>query len=563
MCLSVKWTHCNSGSRTVTFPFSLSWDRPYAVFGGKHSPSHIHPGREDTHPREPIAPTGDLPRQRVPRYYTRFWGTSGLAAPAMSVYGLIHHNQWETAIVQWQNSPELLDCPHTPDWYKSQLVNECYYMVDGGSVWTDSHDGGRSNSRGEGEGEEFGAPVGRDLEAAVEGTLMACVLQLKQIYTSLIGGGSGELGGADSEPSERDDDTPGTAAPIASPTPVPSPQSSLLFVPGAYTGTSISSYIAYDGRRAQLRRLVSNIQHEWLCAAVTAALRQGSLAVGPLTALRTAALEYNARVLQGCQGNQRLIGQFLYLEGHEYAMYNTCDVHFYASYAFLLLFPELELSMQRDYARAIPLADPGLRCMLGEGVYRPRKVPGAVPHDLGSPTEAPWVRVNCYNFQDVSRWKDLGSKFVLQVYRDWALYRDRHPTGGSGLGSSPAGGLGFLGDMYETLRVVMQYYEQFIPRGQEGEAEGVLGIIQNEGFPDQTYDIWACSGVTCYTGGLWVGKFLKTCTYQEVTPEASVVVGEYCSRLCMLEGFAGHAEQANIRLRRFGGRNVPYATAAE
>jgi sulfopropanediol 3-dehydrogenase len=67
-----------------------------------------------------------------------------------------------------------------------------------------------------------------------------------------------------------------------------------------------------------------------------------------------------------------------------------------------------------------------------------------------------------------------------------------------------------------------------------------------------------------YTGGLWVGKFLKTVTYQRVvTDEASAMIGEYCSRLCMLEGFVGHAEQANIRVRRYGGRNIPYATAAE
>jgi len=67
-----------------------------------------------------------------------------------------------------------------------------------------------------------------------------------------------------------------------------------------------------------------------------------------------------------------------------------------------------------------------------------------------------------------------------------------------------------------------------------------------------------------YTGGLWVGKFLKTCTYQKVlTDEASTLVGEYCSRLCALEGFAGHGEQANIRVRRYGGRNVPYAGAVE
>src|SRR5262244_2387365 len=67
-----------------------------------------------------------------------------------------------------------------------------------------------------------------------------------------------------------------------------------------------------------------------------------------------------------------------------------------------------------------------------------------------------------------------------------------------------------------------------------------------------------------YTGGLWVGKFLKTCTYQKVlTDEASAKIGEVCSRLCVLEGFLAHAEQANVRVRRYGGRNVPYAQAAE
>ncbi len=59
-----------------------------------------------------------------------------------------------------------------------------------------------------------------------------------------------------------------------------------------------------------------------------------------------------------------------------------------------------------------------------------------------------------------------------------------------------------------------------------------------------------------YTGGLWVGKFIKTCTYQRITEEASVRLGEYCSRLCAMERFAGHKEQADIRLRRYGGQNV-------
>lgn len=70
-------------------------------------------------------------------------------------------------------------------------------------------------------------------------------------------------------------------------------------------------------------------------------------------------------------------------------------------------------------------------------------------------------------------------------------------------------------------------------------------------------------GAARYTGGLWVGKFLKTCTYQEIrSDEASAEIGSICSRLSIMEGFAGHAEQANLRVRRFGRMNVGYAEPA-
>jgi sulfopropanediol 3-dehydrogenase len=94
-----------------------------------------------------------------------------------------------------------------------------------------------------------------------------------------------------------------------------------------------------------------------------------------------------------------------------------------------------------------------------------------------------------------------------------------------------------------------------------------LGPRTNVSYGDKvigTNHTLPTKGAGRYTGGLWVGKFIKTHTYQRVlTDEASTLVGEYCSRLCMLEGFAGHAEQANIRVRRYGGRNIPYAQAAE
>ena len=94
-----------------------------------------------------------------------------------------------------------------------------------------------------------------------------------------------------------------------------------------------------------------------------------------------------------------------------------------------------------------------------------------------------------------------------------------------------------------------------------------LGARTNVAYDDKvigTNHTLPTKGAARYTGGLWVGKFLKTCTYQRLlTDEASVAIGGYCSRLSVLEGFAGHAEQANLRLRRLGGKNVPYGAAAE
>ncbi|MDB5078084.1 MAG: histidinol dehydrogenase [Chloroflexi bacterium] len=82
-----------------------------------------------------------------------------------------------------------------------------------------------------------------------------------------------------------------------------------------------------------------------------------------------------------------------------------------------------------------------------------------------------------------------------------------------------------------------------------------LGPETNVSFGDKvigTNHTLPTKGAARYTGGLWVGKFLKTCTYQRVKPEASAMIGEYCSRLCALEGFAGHQAQADLRVKRYG-----------
>jgi sulfopropanediol 3-dehydrogenase len=103
------------------------------------------------------------------------------------------------------------------------------------------------------------------------------------------------------------------------------------------------------------------------------------------------------------------------------------------------------------------------------------------------------------------------------------------------------------------LRTMTNYGALFLgPRTNVAYGDKVIGT--NHTLPTGT--------AARYTGGLWVGKFLKSVTYQRVlTDAASAEIGAVCSRLCMLEGFAGHAEQANVRVRRYGGRNVPYASA--
>lgn len=114
---------------------------------------------------------------------------------------------------------------------------------------------------------------------------------------------------------------------------------------------------------------------------------------------------------------------------------------------------------------------------------------------------------------------------------------------------------------------VMTRDDDFFLRGMTNYGALFLGSRTNVSYGDKvigTNHTLPTKKAARYTGGLWVGKFMKTCTYQRVlTDAASAMIGEYCSRLCMLEGFVGHAEQANVRVRRYGGRNVPYGEAAE
>lgn len=142
-------------------------------------------------------------------------------------------------------------------------------------------------------------------------------------------------------------------------------------------------------------------------------------------------------------------------------------------------------------------------------------------------------------------WADYGQVILCEDYEEMVKEADRIAS--------------------EHVQVMTRDPDYFL-RNMTNYGALFLGARTNVAYGDKvigTNHTLPTLGAARYTGGLWVGKFLKTCTYQRIlSDEASASIGEYCSRLCVLEGFLGHAEQANIRVRRYGHKNVPYAGAA-
>ncbi len=294
--VAVKFRLPPGGTKEISF--SLAWDMP-----------RIHTGMG----------------RMFHRHYAAYYGTSGDSAPRIARDALMHFGDWERNIAAWQN-PILRD-QDLPDWFKSALFNELYYLVEGGVIWA--------------------------------------------------------------HPTEEE-----------------------------LTGDSM--------------------------------------------------------------------GHFGYLEGHEYRMVNTYDVHFYSSIALGMLFPRIELSLQQDFAATVDLSIPQKRRTMLDNALRPRKIRGALPHDLGWPQEDPFYLVNGYDFHDSGIWKDLNPKFVLQVYRDFTLTRDRK----------------FLESCWSAVEQAVEFMIRF---DRDGDS-----LVENDGFPDQTYDAWSVKGPSAYTGCLWLACLQAT-----------------------------------------------------
>ncbi|QSV55052.1 MAG: bile acid beta-glucosidase [Dolichospermum sp. UKL201] len=182
------------------------------------------------------------------------------------------------------------------------------------------------------------------------------------------------------------------------------------------------------------------------------------------------------------------VGQFAVLECLDYRWYESLDVRLYGSFGLLMLFPELEKSVIRAFARAIPQSDDRTRIIgyyltiKSESPNAVRKIAGATPHDLGAPNEHVWEKTNYTSYQDCNLWKDLGCDFVLQVYRDFLF------TG--------ANDIQFLADCWDAIVQTLDYVKTFDLDGDS--------IPENSGAPDQTFDDWRLQGLSAYCGGLWL-----------------------------------------------------------
>ena len=200
---------------------------------------------------------------------------------------------------------------------------------------------------------------------------------------------------------------------------------------------------------------------------------------------------------------EALTNNFGFLESIDYFNYETLDVRFYYSFTLLRFWPELEERVMTLFSEAIAKEDTRLvpwkygydyGCQSPEDIKEDiRLVKGACPHDLGRPmlgevtdpekAEDPFVELNAYSHRNVNFWKDLNTKFVLMVYRNYYLGLERDPA--------------VLRRHWDSSVEAMEYLQKYDTNGDF--------IPENSGFPDQTYDTaWHMLGLSAYCGGLWL-----------------------------------------------------------
>jgi non-lysosomal glucosylceramidase len=179
---------------------------------------------------------------------------------------------------------------------------------------------------------------------------------------------------------------------------------------------------------------------------------------------------------------------FSFMECFDYPYHSTLDVLFYGDVPLTKFWPDLDKQIMRQFADTVPenLTDKYLWIWKMQQTrslqFRDRKAKGAVPHDLGVPQEDPFKLPNAFSWQNTNDWKDLNSKFVLMIYKDY-VFTGRKDTA-------------FLRDTWPAVQEALDHLRQYDRTGD--------GLPQDDNYPDQTYDEWIVHGESAYCGGLWL-----------------------------------------------------------
>jgi non-lysosomal glucosylceramidase len=204
--------------------------------------------------------------------------------------------------------------------------------------------------------------------------------------------------------------------------------------------------------------------------------------------------------------DKKVPASFAFMECFDYPYYGTLDVRFYGSMPLVKFWPDIDKQVLRQFADTVPRenTESGEWRWKSQEVQHPylrvRKVKGAVPHDLGVPQEDPFFGVNQFNWQDTNGWKDLNTKFVLMVYRDYVFTGSKDDA--------------FLRYSWPAVKEAIAYLQQY---------DHGSGIPENGGYPDQTYDEWVVRGESAYSGGLWLAAL-------RASEEIASVLGDTASK---------------------------------
>jgi len=229
---------------------------------------------------------------------------------------------------------------------------------------------------------------------------------------------------------------------------------------------------------------------------------------------------------------------FSFMECYDYPYYSTLDVRFYGSMPLVKFWPDLDKQEMRTFAETVLRDEPEKLLWIwksqqdNKATFRTRKSRGAVPHDLGAPEEDPFFKVNQFSWQNTDDWKDLNTKFVLMVYRDY-VFTGRKDTQ-------------FLRDTWPSVQLALEYLRKY---DRDGD-----GLPENDGFPDQTYDVWVVRGPSAYCGGLWLGAL-------RAAEEMAKVLGDPTAEAKYHELYA--RSQASYIKKLWNGEYFSYDTGSE